>query len=156
MRFINYLLSTIATLIIATSCDTGYIDNGEHPEPPTSDRRYIGTMSVDQNDGTIFVQESVEVEYMLFDDSTMDIVMYQVKFAKAMPLKLDMTIPGVSSPAIENGYALSGDNIVPLALGGEFEKYTITDMEGTIDENTMTLSFMCGEYPVTYEGSAKE
>jgi hypothetical protein len=37
-------------------------------------------------------------------------------------------------------------------MGGAFEKYTITELVGAITNNTMNLSFMCGEYPVTYEG----
>ena len=62
-------------------------------------------------------------------------------------------VEGVDYISDGENYVLSGNNIVPYALGGPFEKYTITNLSGAITDTEMTLSFMCGEYPVTYVGS---
>ena len=50
-------------------------------------------------------------------------------------------------------YVLAGNGIVPYAMGGPFEQFTITNLVGAITDDTMTLNFMCGEYPVTYSGT---
>ena len=110
-------------------------------------------MVVDQNDGTTFTQAEVEVDYEISDDGKLNFVMYKVKFATGMPLKLDMVVEGVDFTETDGVYTLSGDGIVPYAMGGPFEKYTITNLTGLITNDTMTLSFMCGEYPVTYNGT---
>jgi hypothetical protein len=109
-------------------------------------------MKVDQNDGTIYTQSDVEVDYEI-KDGKLNFVMYKVKFANGMPIKLDMVVEGASYEERANGYTLSGDGIIPYAMGGSFEKFTITNLSGTITERRMTLDFMCGEYPVTYSGT---
>ena len=48
---------------------------------------------------------------------------------------------------------VKGDGLVPYAMGGPFEKFTITELNGKITDNSFTLNFICGEYPVTYSGT---
>jgi hypothetical protein len=69
-----------------------------------------------------------------------------------MPLKLDMVVEGVDCLGAIGNYVLTGNGIVPYAMGGKFEKYTITELVGAITYKTMSLNFKCGDYPVTYEG----
>lgn len=129
-------------------------ENGEHntlPPNPVEKECYVGTLTVDQNDGTFYTQEDVKIDYEIIDGK-LNFVMYKVKFAQAMPLKLDMVVEGVDCLGAIGNYVLAGNGIVPYAMGGAFEKYTITELVGAITNNTMTLSFKCGEYPVTYEG----
>lgn len=146
------LISLIMCAMMIVACENG--DNNNLPNKPVEKRCYTGTMTVDQNDGTMYTQEDVEVDYELRDDGKLNFVMYNVKFAKGMPLKLDMVVEGVSYYSKDGDvYTLSGDGIVPYAMGGPFEKFTITKLTGTITDNTMSMSFMCGEYPVTYEGT---
>ena len=109
-------------------------------------------MTVDQNDDTLYTQEEVEVDYEILDGK-LNFVMYKVKFADGMPLKLDMVVEGVDCIGAAGHYILAGNNIVPYAMGGPFEKFTITSLEGEVSANAMSLSFICGEYPVTYEGT---
>jgi hypothetical protein len=136
--------------LMITSCENG--SNNDLPSNPDDSECYKGTMVVDQNDGTSYTQESVEVDYEIKDDK-LNFVMYKVKFANGMPIKLDMVVEGVNYTETEDGYTLSGDNLIPYAMGGPFEKFTITELTGTISETAMELDFMCGEYPVTYSGS---
>ncbi|MBQ8493394.1 MAG: hypothetical protein IJ464_03850 [Alistipes sp.] len=146
------LISLIMCAMMIVACENG--DNNNLPNKPVEKRCYMGTMTVDQNDGTMYTQDDVEVDYELQDDGKLNFVMYNVKFATGMPLKLDMVVEGVSYYSKDGDvYTLSGDGIVPYAMGGPFEKFTITKLTGTITDNTMSMSFMCGEYPVTYEGT---
>jgi hypothetical protein len=129
-------------------------ENGEHntlPPNPVEKECYVGTLTVDQNDGTFYTQEDVKIDYEIIDGK-LNFVMYKVKFAKAMPIKLDMVVEGVDCLGVVGNYVLAGNGIVPYAMGGKFEKFTITNLVGAITHDTMTLSFMCGEYPVTFEG----
>jgi hypothetical protein len=110
-------------------------------------------MNVDQNDGTFYTQDAVEVDYEIKGDK-LNFVMYKVKFASGMPIKLDMVVEGVDYETYDTGcYTISCDSIVPYAMGSPFEKFTITNLTGKITNDNMTLNFMCGEYPVKYDGT---
>ena len=149
MNAIRFTLSLMAAALMFASCE-----NGEHntlPTNPEDSECYIGTLTVDQNDGTFYTQEDVKIDYEIIDGK-LNFVMYKVKFSQNMPLKLDMVVEGVDCLGIIGNYILAGNGIVPYAMGGAFEKYTITELVGAITNNTMNLSFKCGEYPVTYEG----
>ena len=151
MKRASLLFSLFAMVVMFASCE-----NGEHnnlPNNPVEKECYIGTMTVDQNDGTFYTQEEVEVDYEI-KNGKLNFVMYKVKFASGMPIKLDMVVGGVDYESYNTDcYTISGDGIGPYALGGPFEKFTITELSGEITDTSMTLSFMCGEYPVTYEGA---
>lgn len=149
MKTLRFFLLTLSSLILF-GCENG--DNNALPSKPDDNECYKGTMTVDQNDGTFYTQEDVEVDYEILDDK-LNFVMYNVKFAEAMPIKLNMVVEGVDCLGAVGNYVLTGNNIVPYAMGGPFEKFTITNLNGLITNNTMTLSFMCGEYPVTYSGT---
>ena len=150
MKYINLLFSALCALTLITACENG--DNNDLPNNPEETKCYKGTMVVDQNDGTFYTQEDVEVDYEI-KDGKLNFVMYKVKFANGMPIKLDMVVEGVDYTESNDTYTLSGDGIVPYAMGGPFEKFTITKLEGEITDTAFTLDFRCGEYPVTYEGA---
>ncbi len=149
MKTLRFLILSLVSLAFV-ACENG--DNNTLPSKPEKGECYTGTMTVDQNDGTTFTQEEVQVDYEILDGK-LNFVMYKVKFAENMPIKLDMVVEGVDCIGAVGHYVLAGNGIVPYAMGGPFEKYTITDLTGLITNDTMTLSFMCGEYPVTYSGT---
>ena len=136
--------------LVFVACENG--DNNALPSKPDTKECYTGTMTVDQNDGTFYTQDEVKVDYEILNGK-LNFVMYKVKFADAMPIKLDMVVEGVDCIGAVGHYVLAGNGIVPYAMGGPFEKFTITNLAGLITDDTMTLSFMCGEYPVTYSGT---
>lgn len=146
----HLIFSLLAIVMLSVACENG--DNNNLPSKPDTKSCYTGLLVVDQNDGTEFEMSSVEVDYEL-KDGLLNFVMYRVKFANAMPIKLDMVVEGADyTEALDGTLTLSGDGLVPYAMGGPFEKYTITKLTGEITDKTMSLSFMCGEYPVTYTG----
>ena len=149
MKIAKLILSIILSAVLFASCE-----NGEHntlPTKPDEAECYIGTLTVDQNDGTTYTQEDVKIDYEIIDGK-LNFVMYKVKFSQNMPIKLDMVVEGVDCLGVVGNYVLAGNGIVPYAMGGKFEQYTITNLVGAITNKTMSLSFKCGEYPVTYEG----
>ena len=149
MKIAKLILSIMFSALLFASCE-----NGEHntlPTKPEEAECYIGTLTVDQNDGTTYTQEDVKIDYEIIDGK-LNFVMYEVKFSENMPIKLDMVVEGIDCLGVVGNYVLAGNSIVPYAMGGKFEKYTITELVGAITNSTMNLSFKCGEYPVTYEG----
>lgn len=149
MKIAKLILSIMFSTLLFASCE-----NGEHntlPTKPEEAECYIGTLTVDQNDGTTYTQEDVKIDYEIIDGK-LNFVMYKVKFSENMPIKLDMVVEGIDCLGVVGNYVLAGNGIVPYAMGGKFEKYTITELVGAITNSTMSLSFTCGEYPVTYEG----
>jgi hypothetical protein len=150
MKIAKLILGIVFSAVLFASCENG--DNNTLPPNPVEGECYVGTLKVDQNDGTFYTQEDVEVDYQIIDGK-LNFVMYKVKFADGMPLKLDMVVEGVDCIGALGNYTLAGNGIVPYAMGGPFEKFTITELVGLITNHTMTLSFNCGEYPVTYEGT---
>lgn len=150
MKITKLILGIVFSAVLFASCENG--DNNTLPPNPVEGECYVGTLKVDQNDGTFYTQEDVEVDYQIIDGK-LNFVMYKVKFADGMPLKLDMVVEGVDCIGALGNYTLAGNGIVPYAMGGPFEKFTITELFGLITNHTMSLSFNCGEYPVTYEGT---
>ena len=137
-------------------------DNDEEPENKPIDKpsitignSYTGTLSVDQNDGSFYTQGNTVVSVADSEGETVSIVMKKVKFSDKMPMTLDMTINKVSKTKSSKGYALSGDNIIPLAMSGEFPQYTITNLSGEVTDKTLTLEMICGNYPLTFSGNVK-
>lgn len=150
MKIAKLILGIVFSAVLFASCENG--DNNTLPPNPVEGECYVGTLKVNQNDGTFYTQEDVEVDYQIIDGK-LNFVMYKVKFADGMPIKLDMVVEGVDCFGTLGNYTLVGNGIVPYAMGGPFEKFTITELAGLITNHTMTLSFNCGEYPVTYKGT---
>ena len=121
------------------------------PEPEGELKaNYTGTVEVD-NDSEHFVKEGVEVSVTKEENSdTYTIKMFRVKFATAMPVELDILIQGVS---INEDGIISGDEIIPYAMGGPYEKYKITGLTGTMTSDRLQFEMVCGKYPTQYSGT---
>lgn len=149
MKFLRRLTIFALLAFVLVACQSG--DNNL-PTRPEADNSYVGTMIVDQNDGTTYTDSAAKVAFEITPQGTANFKMYGVKFSERMPLTLTMTVEGLTAEPTTDGYTLSGNNIVPYALGGKFEKYTITEFRGTLTDSHVEMSFMCGEYPLSYEG----
>ena len=144
----------IAAGMMFVACDKND-DKNETPETLTN-QTYVGTLTVDQTDGTTYTQENVTVGFAITDTAGMVLTLNQVSFSERMPVKIDMTIPHIEYTANGVNYTLSGNNIVPLAMGGEFPKYTITNLSGTIADGALSVSMNCGSFPTKFSGSASK
>jgi hypothetical protein len=144
-------LATMALCFVA--CDKDDPDPVEIP-----DGAYIGTLSVDQNDGTFYTQENVVVDFEILPDNTATVVMKQVKFSSRMPIVLNMQIAGIlaEKPLADissiQSLGLSGNNIVPTSDGTPYDRYTITHLTGNVTLGSFQISMKCGDYPLTFSG----
>jgi len=85
------------------------------------------------------------------------LVMQRVKFAKMMPVRIDMTLSGLSVKKDPNGtLVISGNNIVPTAGDKSYPKKTVTHFHGTLQGSTLSLNFIMSEKNVTFTGKQKK
>ncbi len=85
---------------------------------------YVGTMEIDG-----YTRNNVDIRLARTQQGTIVLYMYNVKFARLMPVKVDMEIPGLT---LADG-RLQGNGIVPTTKGKPYEKYRITRFNGTAD-----------------------
>lgn len=99
-----------------------------------------------------FTKEAVRTRLVLVDDKKLDLYMFEVKFAAAMPVTIDMLISGVDYTKTGEGISFSCNDIVPTAGGKPYEKYVIKDLNGYVTADSLCLSNKYGETPTVYEG----
>ena len=149
-------LRFLVIFVLAVSFIACEEENGkEEPIVDFEEGVFIGKLSVDQNDDTFYEQENVEVVISRVDENTINMDMLKVKFSNYMPVSLDMGINGIDIVAKEGMFLLSGNNIIPTAMGGQFPQYTITAMEGELTSQDIAFSMICGEFPLTFSGTVK-
>lgn len=153
MKTFKIVLLTVITFLSFAACDNDEPKNEPaEQETETKTATYIGLLSVDQNDGTFYEQKNTEITTEITENNTLNFTMLKVKFSERMPITLDMTVSGIGVEKTENGLILSGNNIIPNAMGGEFPNYTMTNIIGTITDEKFEISMMCGTYPLTFSG----
>lgn len=147
------LLLCSAALILFAACTTG--DEDEVPVIDPVSTTFMGDLVIDQNDGTTYTDKDVKISVNYdTENGTATMIFYQVKFAERMPVRLDMTVSGVSYTVTTSNITIAGNNIVPYAMGGPFVDYTITNLSGTVTGEDMTFTMKCGPYPVSFKGKA--
>lgn len=67
----------------------------------------------------------------------------------------NVTVPGVKCEIRENEIILSGNDIVPLAMGMPYAKYKVTSLNGKITAGKLTVSLNFGEFATSYVGDAQ-
>ena len=99
-----------------------------------------------------FTKDDVRTKVVLVSSDTLDLYMYEVKFAALMPVTIDMVVSGVSYTRTGNRITFRGDGIIPTAGNKPYEKYVIRDLEGTITADSLILSNKYGDTPSIYRG----
>lgn len=150
MRFLKAFLFA-AVSVVAAACSKN--EPVKIIETPT-ETVYSGTMTV-VADGKDNVSENVNVNVNLQDDGTATIIFNKVKFVPQMPVSLDVTVPGVTCEIRINEIILSGNDIVPLAMGMPYERYKVTSLTGKIIAGELTISLNFGEFATSYVGDAQ-
>ena len=148
MKLLNAFLIA-AVLTVAAACSKN--EPVKIIETPT-ETVYSGTMTV-VADGKDNVSENVNVSLQV--DGTATIIFNKVKFVPQMPVSLDVTVPGVKCEIRENVIILSGNDIVPLAMGMPYAKYNVTSLTGKIIAGKLTISLNFGEFATSYVGDAQ-
>lgn len=140
-----------AVLVVAAACSKN--EPVKIIETP-AETVYSGTMTVVAG-AKDNVSENVKVNVSLQEDGTATIIFNKVKFVPQMPVSLDVTVPGVKCEIRENEIILSGNDIVPLAMGMPYAKYKVTSLSGKITAGKLTVSLNFGEFATSYVGDAQ-
>lgn len=140
-----------AVLVVAAACSK---NEPEKIIETPAETVYSGTMTVVAG-GKDNVSENVKVNVSFQEDGTATIIFNKVKFVPQMPVSLDVTVPGVTCETRENEIILSGNDIVPLAMGMPYEKYNVTSLTGKIISGKLTISLNFGEFATSYVGDAQ-
>ena len=124
------------------------------PETPIvpEESDYKGTVTV-QYQGEPFDNENIQVNFTPAEDGkTASITIYQIRFVPKLPVTIDVTIPNVAIQSTPEKILLSCETTVPLAMGGEFPRYTVTNLEGEIVGQEMAFSLNFGDCPTSFRG----
>ena len=156
MKIIKKLQFAICVVLVGffASC---HITNTEEPTiNPTNEEGQ--TTEVFEASGILtiptsgFTKENLRTKIVLAGPDSMDIYMYEVKFAAAMPVTIDMIISGVHYAKEGNQINFHGDGIVPTAGNKPYEKHIVTNLVGTITADSIKLSNNYGSTPSVYAG----
>lgn len=132
-------------------------DKAEHETPIVPEvSDYKGTVTV-MYQGSPFNNENIAVNFTPAEDGkTASITLYQIRFVPQMPVTIDVTIPNVTVQSTPEKILLSGDQIIPLAMGGEFPQYTVTNLEGEIVGQELAFSLNFGDSPTSFRGELQK
>lgn len=150
MKLLNAFLIAAVSVVAAACSKNEPVKIIETP----AETVYSGTMTVVVG-GKDNVSENVKVNVNLQDDGTATIIFNKVKFVPQMPVSLDVTVPGVKCECRKNEIILSGNDIVPLAMGMPYAKYNVTSLNGKITAGKLTVSLNFGEFATSYVGDAQ-
>lgn len=146
----NHLLAAL-TAVLLTGCKAASPETPLVPEP--SD--YTGTVTVIYQEEP-FDNENINVNFTPSDDGrTASITIHQIRFVPKMPVTIDVTIPGIALQSTTEKILLTCEKVIPLAMGGEYPRYTVTGLKGEIVGYEMTFSLLFGDYPTSFKGTAK-
>ena len=141
-------LMAAAALVLAASCSKD--DEGEKELSGTM--AFTGTVSVTLGVSVNKTPDSRVSVTFSKDGKEAQLDFYGIQFVPAMP-PMDISIPSLLVEEKEGDILLKGDEIVPLALGGEYPKYTVYDFIGRIDSNKeLVFSLLFGTTPTSFEG----
>ena len=117
---------------------------------------YVGTFTAEASTGTL-IEDGIRVNFTPDEGgNTCTLILYQARFSPRMLVQVDVTIRSVNMVCGTDKITLSCDNVVPLALGGEFTNYTVTDFQGEIKGGNLSFSTKFGSTPTTYSGTLEQ
>lgn len=139
-----------AALAALTLIGCGKVEPETPIVPEMSD--YKGTVTV-QYQGEPFNNENIQVNFTPAEDGkTASIVIYQIRFVPQMPVTIDVTIPNIAVQSTTEKILLSCEKTIPLAMGGEYPRYTVTNLEGEIVGKELVFSLNFGDSPTSFRG----
>lgn len=99
-----------------------------------------------------FDNEDIEVNFTPSEDgTTASVTIYKIRFVPQMPVTIDVTIPDIDLTVTKDAILLACDNVIPLAMGGEYPRYTVTQLEGTLKDDSLEFSLNFGSSPTAFK-----
>jgi hypothetical protein len=124
------------------------------PQTANQPTKYVGAITVTMEGTPDFIHEGVEVVANIDNDTTLNLDMINVKFAENMPMTITMNVAGISYTNNNGVYTFSStDTIIPTLAGEPFDRFPINNLTGNMDADAMNITFLCGAYPVKFEGA---
>ena len=147
MKLNRMILAFAALALLACNKE----EKNETPVAEAGD--YKGVVTVEASSGT-FDNEDIEVNFTPSEDgATASITINKIRFVPQMPVTIDVTIPNVGLTSTKNGFQLACDNVIPLAMGGGYERYTVTNLTGTLKDDELAFSLNFGSTPTSFKGT---
>ena len=147
MKLNRMILAFAALALLACNKE----EKNETPVAEAGD--YKGVVTVEASSGT-FDNEDIEVNFTPSEDgATATITINKIRFVPQMPVTIDVTIPNVGLTSTKEGIKLACDNVIPLAMGGEYPRYTVTNLTGTLKDDDLTFSLNFGDTPTSFKGT---
>ena len=113
---------------------------------------FVGNMSI-----ATFQQKNITCTLKVDAQGRGTLVIQRVKFAKMMPVRVDMSIADLTVKKDRDGnLTLTGTDIVPTAGEKSYPKKTVTNFHGTLRGGTLTANFTMSEKKVTFTGKQKK
>ena len=147
MKLNRMILALAALALLACNKE----EKNETPVAEAGD--YKGVVTVEASSGT-FDNEDIEVNFTPSEDGTVaTITINKIRFVPQMPVTIDVTIPNVGLTSTKDGFQLACDNVIPLAAGGEYPRYTVTNLTGSLNDDELTFSLNFGNTPTSFRGT---
>lgn len=145
-------MKKIFTLFLAVGMLSACHIASDEPKPKENESSYeaYGLLTIPSSG---FTKEDVRTKVILVNDELLDIYMFDVKFAALMPVTIDMVISGVGYTQTGSTIRFYGDSIIPTAGDKPYEKYIVTDLQGTITADSLCLTNNYGSTPSVYAGA---
>ena len=86
-------------------------------------------------------------------DEQGNITLHRVKFARMMPVRVDVLIPEVKCQQVNGQTTLSGDSIVPMVGSKPHPDRLVTNLQGQADARTIIFRCTMGGRELEYEGT---
>ena len=151
MKKTVYLL--IALMAVFASCEKNEIENENgNTQVETNDSIfYAGTLTANASSGDCVTPDTeVSINPTAKADS-ISISIYKAKLASRMPA-MDIVIPNITVSKSGDVTVLSSETSIPLAMGSEFPKYTVTEFNGEIIGEELTFSLKFRSTPTSFSG----
>lgn len=147
------MTATVSCDKIETETLNNQTDTGKKENVNNSDSLfYKGTLKANASSGDCITPDTkISINCTSRTDSV-SLSIFKAKLANGMPA-MDITIPGISLSREGNTIIMATDSSVPLAMGGQqFPRYTVTQMSGNIESDTIWFSLLFGSTPTSFGG----
>lgn len=137
------IISFLAIPMLFMACTNDDTPEVKDPTPSTT-VSYKGELKVGDitsgSESDYFVMESVVS--VTKNDSTVDILFNDVKFAERMPVFIDITLKHVSSLSAENNLVFRAENVIPFINTDTVPnaEYKFATLHGTIAGNELLFN----------------
>ena len=140
------LFALMAIIIPSCSDDDNTPGSGETIETAAT---YNGKLIVNGS----YAKDSTDCKIEIAEDSkSFTLSIYEVKFAEAMPVSIDIAIPGIPCTASGDGMTFAGDTIVPLIGIAPAPNFTFYNINGEVKDSELKFSAVCTRGLFTFSG----